>query len=151
MTNRTIALQADIEVARPASRVWNVIADYGRDPDWRAGVATMAPAPPGPVTPTTTTAEVLRSGGRTYRNAGAVTALTPGSRFAWRTTPDADVDADGCRNVEPLGPDRCRVRLELRVRPTPCQRLLAPVLRRTLHRGLAADLRRLRELAESGD
>lgn len=145
-----IDLAADVEIARPASVVWDVVADYGRDPDWRAGVATMAPVPPGPVTERTTTAEVVRAGGRTYRNSGAVTSLGPGARFTWRTTAGADVDADGSRSVEPLGADRCRVRLELRVRPHPGQRLFTPLLRRTLRRGLAADLGRLRALTEGG-
>jgi uncharacterized membrane protein len=150
MKNSLVDLAADVEIARPAAAVWNVVADYRRDPDWRAGVTTMAPVPPAPVTARTTTAEVLRAGGRTYRNSGAVTSLDPGARFTWRTTAGADVDADGSRSVEPLGPDRCRVRLELRVRPRPGQRLLTPVLRRTLRRGLAADLGRLRALAEGG-
>jgi uncharacterized membrane protein len=144
-----IVLRADVEVDRPVAQVWTLVADYDRDPEWRAGVTTMAPVPSGPVTPTTITSELLRTGGRTYRNGGEVTSLDPGTRFTWRTTPGADVDADGARSVEPLGPGRCRVRLEARVRPRGVQqRLLTPFLRCMLRRGLAADLRRLRALAE---
>ena len=143
-----IALHADVEVDRPAAQVWAFVADYDRDPEWRAGVTAMAPIPSGPVTPTTITSEVMRFGGRTYRNGGEVTGVDPGARFTWRTTPGADADAEGSRSVEPLAPGRCRVRLELRVRPAPGRRLLTPILRTMLRRGLAADLRRLRALAE---
>jgi uncharacterized membrane protein len=144
-----IVLRGSVEVDRPAAQVWRLVADYDRDSAWRAGVTTMAPVPSGPVTPTTITSELLRTGGRTYRNEGEVTSLDPGSRFTWRTTPGADVDADGARSVEPLGPGRCRVHLEARVRPRGVpQRLLTPFLRGMLRRSLAADLRRLRALAE---
>jgi uncharacterized membrane protein len=104
-------------VDRFAADVWALVANYDRDPEWRAGVTTMAPIPSGPATPTTITSEVMRIGGRSYRNGGEVTNLDPGARFTWRTTPGADADADGSRSVEPLGPGRCRVRLEVRVAP----------------------------------
>jgi uncharacterized membrane protein len=142
-----IELTAQAEIDRPATHVWALVADYDHDPEWRAGVTTMAPMPAGPVTPATITAEVVRFGGRTYRNGGEVTGVGPGTRFTWRTAPGADVDAEGSRTVEPLDPGRCRVRLELRVRPGPGQRLMAPLLRAMLRRGLEADLRRLRTLA----
>jgi uncharacterized membrane protein len=144
-----IVMNAEVEIDRPARQVWALVADYGCDPQWRAGVTTMDPTPPGPVVLGTVTAEILRVGGRTYRSAGEVTDVNPGSRFAWRTTSGADVDADGSRTVEPLGTHRCRVRLETRVRPLGVQRLLAPVLRGMLRRGLAADAQRLRALAEA--
>ena len=144
----TIELEETIEIAAPASSVWAVVADYDRDPSWRTGVSTMAPAPAGPVQVGTTTAEVLRLAGSTWRNGGEVVDVTPGCAFRWRTTSGAD--AEGARHVEPLGPDRCRVRLELRVRPHGVERVLAPVLGRVLRRNLAGDARRLRALAEVG-
>lgn len=143
----TITLSTEIDIAAPAPATWAVVADYGRDPEWRHGVETMAPSPDGVVVAGTTTAEVLRLGGRTYRNRGVVTAVEPGRTFAWRTTSGAD--ATGSRAVVPLGRDRCRVRLELRVTPHGAERLLAPVLRRMLARNLAADAGRLAVLVTS--
>jgi uncharacterized membrane protein len=137
-------LTASHVIDRPASEVWAVVADYGRDPEWRKGVETMAPSAPGPVTQGLTTDEILHLGGRTYRNAGVVTAVEPGTRFAWRTT--AGADADGCRTVRDLGEGRCEVTLVLTVRPRGAERLLQPVLMRMLRSGLAADLERLARL-----
>lgn len=136
-----ISITRSVTVDAPAAAGWAIVADYGHDPEWRHGVATMAPEPPGEVSVGTTTAEVIRFGGRTYRNVGAVTAVDPGRRFSWRTTSGAD--ADGSRTVRALGDDRCEITLELTVRPHGAERLLRPVLARMLDRGMAADLDRL--------
>ncbi len=141
-----ISFIEDIEIDRPAAEAWAVVADYRRDVEWRTGVVAMVPHPTGPVEPGTTTAEDMRLGGRTYHNDGMVTAVEPGVRFTWRTTSGAD--ASGARSVEALGPARCRVRLELAVRPSGAERLLRPVLARMMRRNLAADARRLRALVE---
>jgi uncharacterized protein YndB with AHSA1/START domain len=137
-------LTASTTIDAPASAAWAVVADYGRDPEWRAGVETMAPSPSGPVAVGTTTAEVLHLGGRTYRNGGEVTAVEPGRRFTWRTTSGAD--ADGSRTVRALAEGTCEVTLVLDVRPHGLERLLQPVLIPMLRKGLAADLTRLRDL-----
>ena len=136
-----IEIQHETVVDAPAAVVRAIAHDYRRDPEWRQGVATMDPQPPGPVAAGQTTAEVLRVAGRTYRNGGVVTAVD-GDRFTWRTT--SGVDADGARTVEALDGGRCRVVLELRLRPKGLvERLAVPMVRK----GLAADLERLAALA----
>lgn len=110
-----IEIRVQGQVCAPAEDVWAVLADYRRDPEWRAGITTMDPSPPAPVSPGQTTDERLRFAGRTLRNGGIVTGVGPGRAFTCRTTSGAD--ADGSRAVEAAGPGRCRVRLELRVRP----------------------------------
>lgn len=145
----TITITESIEIARPAAEVWAVVADYGCDPDWRKGVSTMAPQPPGPVAVGTTTAEEMRMAGQTYRNDGVVTAVEPGRRFTWRTTEGAD--AHGARTVEPRGEDRCRVTLDLVVTPHGAEVAMAPVLGPMLRRTVAGDLRRLRDRLEAAE
>ena len=125
----------------PAERTWEVVADHRRDPEWRTGVVEMRRTPTEDLVVGTVTHEVLRLGGRTYRNEGVVTAVVPGQRLEWRTTQGAD--AHGARAVAPLGPDRCSLTLELHVEPHGADRLLAPLLGRMLARNLRADLRRL--------
>lgn len=141
-----MAVQVDVDAA--AEELWAVVADYGCDPRWRRGVATMDPAPPGPVHPGQTTDERMRFAGRGYRNGGEVLEVGPGRRFRWRTT--SSVDAEGGRSVEDIGAGRSRVRFEVRIRPHGTDRLLAPVLRIVLRRALLADLVRLRDLVEAG-
>jgi uncharacterized protein YndB with AHSA1/START domain len=144
----TVEITTTRTFAQPADAVWVVLADYERDPEWRAGVETMAPSTTGTAQPGTTTAEVLHLGGRTYRNGGVVTAVDAGRRLEWRTTSGAD--AQGARTVEAIDAGTCRVTLDLSVRPRGIERVLQPVLRRVLARGMAADLERLAVLVADG-
>jgi uncharacterized membrane protein len=139
-------LGADTEIDQPADLVWSLIADYSNDPSWRHGVTRMEPTPAGLVGKGTTTDEVMRFAGSTYQNLGEVIGIGPDLRFAWRTV--KGVDADGSRSVTPLGPGRCRVRLELNVRTRGLQRVIAPILVWLLRRNLHADLLRLRAVAD---
>jgi uncharacterized membrane protein len=143
-----VRLRESVEVDRPCDEVWQLVADYRADPQWRAGVLTMDPVPAGPVTPMTTTAEQIRTAGRLWRNTGTVTAVRDGEWFTWRTT--SGTPAEGARRVTPLGPSRTRVELELVVTPPGAQRLLRPLLTVLLRRTLRADAARLRALAEGG-
>jgi hypothetical protein len=86
-------------------------------------------------------------GGRTLHNDGEVVTTGPGLRFTWRTS---GVDAEGSREVTPLGPGRCRIVLHTRGRPTGAERFYAPLARAVLRRGLRADLRRFRDLVDAG-
>lgn len=144
--NNEIEATARVEIDRPAAAVWAVLADYARDPEWRGGVREMTPTPAGPVVPGTRTRERMRFAGRELRNDGEVVAVSPGRRFVWRTT--AGADAEGAREVHPLGEGRCRVELLLRARPHGAERLTAPLAALLLRRGLRADAARLRELVE---
>ena len=143
----TIDLSTTVDVMAGTDEVWAILADYERDPEWRSGVETMTPSAAGPATPGLTTLEILRFGGRTYRNAGVVEAVDPGRQLAWRTTSGAD--AHGSRTVEPRDGGGSRVTLLLHVRPHGVERLMAPVLRRLLRRTLVADAGRLRALVET--
>jgi uncharacterized membrane protein len=141
-----ITVRVETDVHAPAERVWAVLGDYRRDPDWRAGVTTMDPAPAEPAAPGQTTDERMRFAGRDYRNGGRVESVGPGRELRWRTT--SGVDADGTRAVDELPGGRSRVRVETHVRPQGMDRLFAPVLGPLLRRQLRGDLRRLRELTE---
>jgi uncharacterized protein YndB with AHSA1/START domain len=141
-----IYLSHEIDVDAPAEAVWSIVADYSLDPRWRTGVVQMVPTPLGTVRAGTRTSEDLRLAGKSWHNDGEVVEVDPGRSFTWRTTSGAD--ARGGRTVEPLDGGRCRLRLDLVVRPNGVERLMAPVLRRMIDRNQRTDLQRLRELAE---
>jgi hypothetical protein len=143
----TITLIHETDIDAPAALAWRVVADYARDVEWRDGVLRMVPTPPGPAQVGTTTSEEMKVAGKTYRNDGEVVAVEPGCRFEWRTT--AGAVAHGSRQVTPIDPGRCRVRLELHVTPTGFNRVLAPMLKKVLAKGLAGDVERLRDLVEA--
>jgi uncharacterized membrane protein len=143
---RHIDVATTVDIDRSARDVWVLLADYGRDPQWRAGVLSMSAHPPGRAVPGTVTAEVMRFAGRTLRNEGMIVRVGPGQQLAWQTT--SGIDANGVRAVEARGPCRCRARLATRVRPYGFARLLAPLARPLLQRRITRDGRRLRSLAE---
>jgi uncharacterized membrane protein len=146
-TARDYFVTAEVTIDRPAPSVWALVADYRNDPRWRRGVSRMEPSPAGPVGVGTTTDEVMRLAGRTYRNCGLVTAVQPGTHFEWRTTSGAD--ANGSRTVTPVSENRCTVRLAIAARVPGPQRLIGPLLVKILQRNLSADTRTLKVLAES--
>jgi uncharacterized protein YndB with AHSA1/START domain len=143
---RTATFTHETTIDRPAAEVWALLADYGNDPAWREGVRTMAPEPPGPVRPGTTTLEELRFAGRTMRIPGEVLTVEPGRSFTWRAS-----RAEGRRTVEPLADDRCRVVLEMEVTLTTAERMMGPLLVSMLRRRVAEDLERLAALAGAGE
>jgi uncharacterized protein YndB with AHSA1/START domain len=144
MYNTDEQLTAEAVIHHPPATVWALLSDYRRDPEWRAGVIEMTPSA-SPVRPGTETVEVMRFGGRTYRNVGVVDTVSEHA-LTWHTT--EGVDASGQRSAEPAGTHATRVRLELTVRPKGFERMLAPLLRRMLQRNLEGDLTRLAELLD---
>lgn len=143
----TLTFTHAIEIDAPAALAWSVVADYARDVEWRSGVTRMEPTPTGLVQVGTTTSEEMKVAGKVYRNDGEVVSVDPGARFDWRTT--AGASASGHRQVTPIGEGRCQVQLGLNVTPTGVNRLLAPVLGKVLDKGLAGDLRQLRQVVEA--
>lgn len=136
-----IALRVSGELACSTARAWELVADYKQDPRWRHGVTTMSPQPPGIVVPGTTTNEILRFGGRTYRSGGRVTTVDSRREFAWHTT--SGLRAEGGRIVEPLDDGRTRLTLHVVVHPQGIERLLEPIIKPLLRRRLLADIHRL--------
>ncbi|WP_165438490.1 SRPBCC family protein [Pseudonocardia sediminis] len=143
-----IAVDAVVEVDAPAAEAWAVLADYARDVEWRDGVRSMVPTPPGPVRAGTRTAETMRAAGRTLRNDGEVTTVEDGRRFTWRTT--SGVRAEGSRAVVPRDGESCRIELTLRVVPPGLLRLVPWAVTGMLRRGLRRDAGRLRAVIELG-
>jgi uncharacterized membrane protein len=72
------------EIDRPASQVWAYVADYGNDPNWRAGVTQMRPSTPGPAQAGVTTHETLGLLGMTFRTHATIHRVEPGRLLQWR-------------------------------------------------------------------
>jgi Polyketide cyclase / dehydrase and lipid transport len=143
---RTIRVEESVQIARPPAEVWNAIADYGFDGEWRDGLREMTPDPPGPPALGTKVHEVVRSSGRDYVADCVVTELDPGVsyRFAGNGTIGG---LEGGRAVRPEG-SGALFTYTIEMRPTGGMRLLSPVLGPMVRSGLRKDLERLRTLLE---
>ena len=79
----TLYTHVDVEIARPATAVWNVVTDYATDTSWRKGITEMTPDREGPPSVGTNVREVLHLGGRDYINDTSVTEVGPGLSYAF--------------------------------------------------------------------
>jgi ketosteroid isomerase-like protein len=139
-------IRRTVDIAAPAPHVWATVADYGRDPEWRAGVVTMAPSHPGVATVGMTTAEELHIAGLELHNRGVVTSVDPGVTLTWRTTEGAE--AHGIRRVEPLGETACRLVTTTWVTMRGDLAAMAGAFEELLGDTMTADLDRVRALLE---
>ncbi len=136
-----------IDIDRPAAQVWAVLADYGRDADWRREVTTMVPEPAGPARVGTRTHETGRLLGSPFETEGRV--LEAGDHwFRWEARGHGS-RASGTRAVQDLGPDRCRVVLGYDVALTGAQRILNPLFVATFRRAARQNLRTLAALVSA--
>jgi hypothetical protein len=101
----TIRVEESGQIARPPVEVWNAIADYAFDFEWRKGLREMTPNPPGPPAPGTRVHEVVRNSGRDYVADTVVTELDQGTsyRFAGSGTIGA---SSGDERYKPPSPGR---------------------------------------------
>jgi carbon monoxide dehydrogenase subunit G len=144
----TIHVEESVSISRPPAAVWEAIADYGFDREWRKGLREMSPDPPGPPAPGTRVHEVLRSSGRDYVADTVVTEIEPGVsyRFEGSGTMGGLAGGRAVRAAE-TGTGAVFTYL-IELRPEGAMRLLSPVLGPMVRSNLRKDLRRLKALLE---
>jgi uncharacterized protein YndB with AHSA1/START domain len=146
---RTIRVEESVRIARPPAEVWDAIADYGFDSEWRNGLRDMTPDPPGPPAVGTKVHEVVRSSGRDYVADCAVTELNPGVSYRFAGTGTIG-GLEGGRAVRPDDGGGAVFTYTIEMQPTGGTRLLSPLLGPMVSSGLKKDLDRLRLLLEDG-
>jgi uncharacterized protein YndB with AHSA1/START domain len=143
----TTRISESVSIARPPADVWNAIADYSFDQEWRSNLTEMTPDPPGGPEPGTKVREVVRNMGRDYVTNGVVIELDPG--ISYRFSGDGTIgDVAGGRSVRPDG-NGAIFTYDIELTPTGGSRLLGPLLGPMVRSGLKKDLGRLKELLEA--
>jgi uncharacterized protein YndB with AHSA1/START domain len=142
-----VHIEESIEIDKPPAAVWDAIADYSFDLQWRNGLQEMTPDPPGPPTVGTKVHEVVKTSGREYVADTVVTELDPGASY--RFTGSGTVGGlSGRRAVQPALRGAVFT-YEIELEPKGAMRLLRPVLGPMVRSGLRKDLGRLKQLLES--
>lgn len=145
----TINIRESIEITKPSSAVWDAIADYGFDLQWRKGLTQMAPDPDGPAAMGTKIHEVVVSSGREYAADTIVTEFDPGTSY--RFTGKGTIGGlSGGRSVEARGDASSVFTYSIELEPHGKMRLLRPILGPMVRSNLRKDLVRLKELLEDG-
>ena len=143
-------VEESVRIDRSPAEVWEAIADYGFDREWRNGLRDMTPDPPGPPAVGTKVHEVVRTSGRDYVADTVVTELDPGVSYRFMGSGTIG-GLSGGRSVRPDAAGGGAVfTYTIELEPTGAMRLLAPLLRPLVRSGLTKDLARLRTILEGG-
>jgi hypothetical protein len=89
-----------IAIAFPAERVFALVSDYTRDPEWRTGVLEMSQMPPGPSQVGTQTLEVARFFGHRMMTPAEVTKYEPSREIHFAGLIAQQIRVSGSRRVE---------------------------------------------------
>ena len=145
----TVHINESVRIDRPPAEVWDAIADYTFDLQWRNGLRDMTPDPPGGPAQGTKVHEVVHSMGRDYVADTVVTEVDPGSSYRFTGAGTIGGVAGG-RSVDPQADDSAAVfTYDIELTPRGSSRLLGPLLGPVVRSGLKKDLRKLKDLLEA--
>lgn len=143
----TVRVEESVQIDRSPAQVWEAIADYSFDREWRKGLLEMTPDPPGGPAVGTKVHEVVRSSGRNYVADTAVTDLDPG--VAYRFAGGGTIGGvGGGRSVRPGEATGAVFTYTIELEPKGGMRLLRPLLGPMVRSGLKKDLQNLKGLLE---
>jgi carbon monoxide dehydrogenase subunit G len=144
----TIRVEESVQIAKSPAEVWDAIADYGFDREWRRGLREMTPDPPGQPAAGTKVHEVVRSSGRDYIADTVVTELDPGVSYRFMGSGTIG-GLSGGRAVRPDEAGSGAVfTYAIELQPKGGMRVLGSVLGPIVRSGLKKDLRKLKTLLE---
>jgi hypothetical protein len=144
-----IRVEESVRIARSPAAVWDAVADYGFDHEWRKGLRAMNPDPPGGPAPGTKVHEVVRATGRDYVADTVVTEVDPGVSYRFRGSGTIG-GLSGGRSVAPDAAGSGAVfTYTIELQPKGGMRLLRPVLGSMVKSGLKKDLSKLKMLLDS--
>ncbi len=136
-------LQADIEIERPASEVFEFIANFENNPAWQGGMKSAQFTTPPPHSKGSQYEQVASFLGRPVITRFEVTDLQPGRSITIDSI-ESTFPIHVTRQVEPLDPGRTRVRATIDGGPEGLMRLFAPLIGWFAQRSVTADYRRLK-------
>jgi Polyketide cyclase / dehydrase and lipid transport len=143
-----IHIEESVAINRSPADVWDAIADYSFDLQWRNGLLKMTPDPAGPAALGTKVHEVLRSSGREYVADTVVTEFDPGVSYRFEGTGTIG-GLSGGRSVRPGAHGAgAEFTYTIDLQPTGGMQLLRPILGSMVRSGLKKDLQKLKGLLE---
>ena len=146
----TVRIEESVQIARKPTEVWEAIADYGFDRQWRKGLREMTPDPPGGPAPGTRVHEVVRTSGRNYVAETVVSDLDPGASYRFSGSGTIGVLTGGRAVRADAAGTGAVFTYTIELEPRGGMRLLRPVLGKMVRSGLRKDLQKLKSILEDG-
>jgi hypothetical protein len=139
---------AEIRIARPAAEVAAYMFDPANDPRWISGISEAEPVGTGPVGVGSRVRRRASFLGRGIDYVMEVVALEPGRRLAMHAV-EAPMPMDVTYEVEPAEPGAI-ARVRVQGDAGGLYRLAGPLVSAQVGRSIDGDVRRLKEILESG-
>jgi uncharacterized membrane protein len=139
----------ELEIDRPASVVWEYMKNAEHNPEWLRNMRSASWITEPPIAVGSRYEQVARFLGKDVRTSFEVTALDEGRTITISSLPGSSFPIEITRRVEPLGPERSRVREVAGGDSSGFYRIAEPLLRAMVRRNIARDYKRLRQLLES--
>ncbi len=144
-----VQVDTTIIIERPATEVFDFIADMSNNPEWQRGQQSCVWTTEPPIRVGSTYDQVAKFLGREIRSSFEVVEYEPDLIRITSTAGTMPIDVT--RTVAPEGSDRCSVSAVVRGEPPAAMRLLGPVLGSLVRRSVAGDYRRLKKLLEAAN
>jgi uncharacterized membrane protein len=142
-----IEVRISLEIDRPATEVFDFLADMANNPRWQRGMRSCRWTSDGPLRVGSTYDQEASFLGKTITSSFEVTELDPGRKIRIETT-SGPMPIDVTRTVEPVR-SGSRVAATVRGDPSGLYRVAAPLMRVLVRSSVSRDYRRLKALIES--
>ena len=131
-----------IEIDRPASEVFDYVADATHNPEWQSGMRSCRWTSEASMSIGATYAQEASFMGRTISTHFVVTELTPGRSISIEST-ESTFPIQVTRTVEPLSEGSCIVTAHVRGQPTGMLKLFSGLVKKSIRKDYAVLKRKL--------
>ena len=142
-----VDITSSTAIAAAPSTVWEIVADFARNPEWQKGMKSCVWITEPPLRVGSRYAQEASFLGRAIRTVFEVVELTPGSTITIDTV-EGTFPITVTRTVE-ASPPGCVVGAHVRGSPTGIMGLLSPLTTPLVRRSVNADYQRLKKIAEN--
>jgi uncharacterized membrane protein len=140
-----IEVRAQATIARPASEVFDFVADMSNNPQWQKGMQSCVWTSEEPIGVDSTYDQIAGFLGKEIRTSFKVTEFEPGTHIRIEST-SGPLQLNIIRSVEADGPDASIVSAVIRGDSSGLFKIADPLMKIMVNRNVQADYRRLAQL-----
>lgn len=144
----SISVTSSVDIARPASDVFDYVANFENNPAWQKGMKSARYTSPMPMVVGSTYDQVASFLGKEIVTSFEVTALEPG-RSVTITSTSGTFPIEVTRTVEATGEGTCRASADVNGSPGGLFKLAGPLMRMMVESSVRKDWANLKAMLET--